>query len=286
MRSRRPYLAVYGRKRAWAFNLGTCLCILRLAFTSLSHLIAGILYLFFTLHMMLVEIKSLIKLKSAYFRQFWSYVDVGIIVCAWTSVGICVWRYREVNRIGELFAKTNGYATVNLQLAVYVNDLLTYLLAFSCFFATLKFIRLGRFNHRLMFFVRTLQCAAKDLLSFATMFSIVFVAFLVLFYLLFVGNLWTCSSLLHTAQMLFEMMLMKFDAQRLSEAAPFLGPFTFSMFILVVVFVCMSMFLTIINDNFRRVREQAEVNARQDQHLFSFMVERFRRAIGRMAARD
>ena len=91
-------------------------------FTSLTHLIASILYLVLIVHMMMVEVQSLIKLKRAYFRQFWSYIDAGIIACSWTSVGIYVWRYRELNRIGDLFSQTHGYAYVNLQQAVYINE--------------------------------------------------------------------------------------------------------------------------------------------------------------------
>ena len=140
---------------------------------------------------------------------------------------------------------------------------------------------LGRFNHRLMFFVRTLQHAAKDLVSFASMFSIVFWSFIMLFYLLFTSELSTCATLLHTAQMLFEAILMKFDAQKLTEAAPFLGPLSFSLFIFVVVFVCMSMFLTIINESFGDVRDEAKASGgAHDQHIVSFMVEKCKRALG------
>ena len=74
----------------------------------------SIVYLVFIVYMMMVEVQSLIRLKRAYFRQFWSYIDVGIIVCSWTNVGIYVWRYHELNRVGDLFAKTHGYAYVNL----------------------------------------------------------------------------------------------------------------------------------------------------------------------------
>jgi hypothetical protein len=61
------------------------------------------------------------------------------------------------------------------------------------------------------------------------MFSIVFISFLSLFYLLFVSSISSCSSLLGTAQILFEMTLMKFDASELSGAAAFFGPFFFSI---------------------------------------------------------
>ncbi|CAF1035223.1 unnamed protein product [Adineta ricciae] len=249
-------------------------------FTSLSQLICTIFYMIFIVHMMIGEIRSFTKLKSDYFHQFWSLINLGIIVCSWTNVGIYVWRYCESLRIGHLFEQTNGYVYINLQLAVYINDVFTYLLAFSCFFGTIKFIKLCRFNHRLMLFARTLQYAARELISFAFMFTIVFMAFVILFYLLFVSKLSSCSSVLQTVRMLFEITLMKFDAHELSGAAAFLGPFCFSLFILIVVFVCMSMFLTIVNDSFRVVRDMGKTQASHDQHIFSFMTGKLRTWIG------
>ncbi|CAF3781590.1 unnamed protein product [Rotaria sp. Silwood1] len=130
-----------------------------------------------------------------------------------------------------------------------------------------------------MLFLRTIQHAGKDLLLFTCMFSIVFMAFLTLVYLLFTSKLSNCSSLLQTAEMLFEMTLTKFDAHELHEAAAFLGPFCFSLFIFIVVFVCMIMLLTIINDSFRFVRENAKVKSNEDQHILSFMFSKFQQWI-------
>ncbi|CAF0993503.1 unnamed protein product [Adineta steineri] len=72
-------------------------------------------------------------------------------------------------------------------------------------------------------------------------------------------------------------MLMKFDAHELSEASAFLGPFCFSLFIIFVVFICISMFLSIINDNFRRARENVDL---YNQQIFSFMLKKFQRWTG------
>ena len=227
---------------------------------------------------MLTEFRLLMQLKQSYFHRFQSYMELGVIVCSWTSVGIYIWRYKESKRIGSLFRQTNGYTYVNLQLAAYVNDILTYLLGFCCFFGTIKFLHLCRFNQRLLLFNRTLRNAGKELLSFAMMFSVVFFAFLCLFYFLFNSTLWSCSNLLHTAEMLFEMTLMKFDAHQLLDAAGFLGPFCFSLFILLVVFVCMSMFLSIINESFRQARDN--VNRSDDEEIFSFMLDKFLRWTG------
>jgi hypothetical protein len=71
------------------------------------------------------------------------------------------------------------------------------------------------------------------------------------------------------------MTLMKFDAYELSDAAPFLGPFCFSLFIFLVVFVCLSMFLTIIGDNFRTVRDNAKLHSNEDSQILNFMLRKF-----------
>ncbi len=104
---------------------------------------------------------------------------------------------------------------------------------FCCFFGTAKLIRLCHFNQRISFFIKTLQLCGKELISFA-------------------------------------MMLMNFDAHELTDVAAFLSPFCFNLFILFVVFVCMSMFLSIISQSFRQARE----NISNDQKIYSFMFER------------
>jgi hypothetical protein len=223
---------------------------------------------------MFVEIQLLFKKKWNYFRQFWSLIEIGIIVCSWTSVGIYIWRYYECQRIGKLFKETNGYVYINFQLTSYFNDTLTCLLGFCCFFGTIRFVHLCRFSQRINLFTETLRYAGKPLISFAMMFSIIFLSFLSLFYLLFVAKLSDCSTLLGTAEMLFEMTAMKFDVHDLTEAASFLGPFCFSLFIILVVFICMSMFLSIIIDSFRRARANVKNN---NQEIISFMIKRFQR---------
>lgn len=255
--------------------------VLSVAFTSLSQLLCTAVYLIFVVHIMIGEIRLVMKLRGKYFRGFWSWLNIGIISCSWTNMAIYIWRYLESVDIGELFAKHNGLVSVNLQTIVYVNDAFTCLLAFCCFFGTIRLVRLGRFNHRLMFFLRTLHHAARELISFACMFSILFLAFIALFHLLFLSKLATCATMFQTARMLFEMTLMKFDAYQLTQAASLLGPVAFALFIFVVVFVCMSMFLTIINESFRHVRDNADADADDDQHILAFVLDKLQLWLGR-----
>ncbi|CAF1158667.1 unnamed protein product [Adineta steineri] len=225
---------------------------------------------------MIIEIRLLFELRLKYFHQFWSLIQFGIIGCSLGSIGVYFWRFQETNRIIHLFKKTNGYIYINLQLAVYVNDVLTFLLGYCCFFSMIKFVQLFRFNQRVSLFAETLKYCANELISFSLMFAIVFMAYLCLFYLLFVSKLSSCSSLLNTAQMLFEMTLMKFDASQIVGADAFLGPFCFALFMFLVVFVCLSMFVSIISNGFRHAKD----NKKEDQIMLSFMLKKFLRWSG------
>ena len=247
-----------------------------LAFSSLLQKICVLIYIGFVIYFLITEIRSVIRLKRAYFQQFWSWIEMSIIFCSLGCITVYFWRLKESKRLGTLFQQTNGFTYVNLQLAVYVNDVFTFLFGFCCFFANIKFIRLFRSNPRLSLFTDTLRIAAVELLHFAVMFSIVFFAFLALFHLLFVSNITSCSTILETAQMLFEITLMKFDVTQFLGASAILGPVVFCLFVIVVVFVCLSMFLSIIIESFRHAREKIADN----DHMLTFMMDKFLRWTG------
>ncbi|CAF1178747.1 unnamed protein product [Adineta steineri] len=246
---------------------------------ALFKLICSIAYMGFIIYYMQREIRSLLKQRMAYFRDFWSYVEVGIIACSWAGLGVYVWRIHEGNRVGELFKETKGYTFISLQMATYVDDSLTFLLGFCCFFGTIKFLRLLRFYRRLSTLSGTLSYAFKDLLAFSLMFAIIFISFLTLFYLLFSATIMECSDPIRAAQMLFEMMLLKFDVSGLLAANAILGPFVFVLFIIFVVFICMTMFIAIIADAFRVVRENVALQG-NEYEIVGFMINQFKKVTG------
>ena len=143
-------------------------------FTSTLQLICALLYMILIIYLIVQQIQLFRRLKRGYFRRFWSYIDLGIIVCSWSAIVTYLIQYREATRIGALFQKTNGFFYVNLQRAAYINDLQNAFLAFSCFFSCLNVLRLGQYHRRLRLFTDTLRRASKELLSFAVMFSVVF----------------------------------------------------------------------------------------------------------------
>lgn len=244
---------------------------------SLNQLICVIIYMLFIVYSMFTEVQLLIRLKWKYLTEFWSLIELGLIVSSWSCIGIFILMLKELNRISELFNETNGYVYIDLQMLTYFNDILRCLFGFCVYFGTIRFVRLCENDKRLKLFVETLKRSTKELISFSMMFSIVFISFICLFYFLFHSQIFSCSTFVETTQMLFEMSLSKFDANELVAASPVLGPICFSLFIFVVFFVCMSMFLSIIGDNFRVVRDEAKKNR---EEIFSFIWDRFLRKTG------
>jgi hypothetical protein len=251
-----------------------------LVFRSVSSLVTASVCLMCIIYLMITQIQLIRQLKWKYVQSVWSYIDVVIIACAWTCVGICVWRYLESNRIADLFRQTNGYVYINLQVATHVHDVFVALLGCCCFCGSMKILRLLEFHRHLSMFHRTMAHAFTPLLSFMLMFAVVFVAFLSLFYLLFSDRLLTCSTVGRTTAMLFEMILMKFDGNELYQASPVLGPLSFTLFIFIAVFTCMSMFITIISDSFRFVRDYAKTHRNMDHQVLMHMFRRFQCSLG------
>ena len=232
-------------------------------------------------YFLIVESRSMMKMKRKreYFSRLWSWIEWTFIACSIASIVFYFIQYGQMQRVTELFAQTNGYSYIDLNALTSSHQLFSIFISFSAFFCILRFLHLCHYHHRLSLFARTLSSSMRELASFSLMFAVVFGAFVCLFYLLFVAKISTCSSLPETSRMLFEMSLLKFDAHELSEAASFLGPITFTLFILIVVFICLSMFLSIINDSFRHSRISLEED-RTGRATFVLMQKTFCRWIG------
>lgn len=253
--------------------------------SSTAQWICMILLVVIILIVLVDECRLMMKMKKAYLYRLWSWIEWTFLSCSMASIAFYFIQYRYMQTVGEIFTRTNGYSFIDFSLLTSSSRLFNIFISLSGFFSMIRFSHFCQYHRRLSLFTRTLSKAACGLISFSLMFSVVFVAFICLFYFLFVSKVSTCATLLETSRMLFEMSLLKFDAAELSDAASCLGPITFTMFILVIVFVCLSMFLSIINESFRVSRnsidEDDDPGHRMTQQMFRLIGEKFMRCIGK-----
>ena len=252
-------------------------------FSSLSPWICLLLLSILIILILLDECRLMMMMKREYAYRLWSWIEWAFLSCSIAAICLHFVQYQQMQTVGELFARTKGYAFVDLHSLTVSNRLFNDFLSLAGFFSILRFFQFCHYHRRLSWFTRTLAKAAKELISFSLMFTVIFIAFLCLFYFLFVGQISTCATLFETSRMLFEMSLLKFDAHELTDAASVLGPITFTLFILVVVFVCLSMFLSIINESFRQSRAAIGEN-RMANRMFQMIVDQFLRRIGNISS--
>ena len=76
------------------------------------------------------------------------------------------------------------------------------------------------------------------------------------------------------------MLLLKFDVAELQKADEILGPLCFCLFIIFAVFICLNIFISIVTDNFRVVRNKLLLAHNEDIETLAFMMRKFKRWIG------
>lgn len=214
-----------------------------------------------------------------YFTEFWNWVELWIIALSIGSVIVFAYRYVMTDRLLKIFAKSGGNAYMKFQGVAYWNEILLYMIGLLVFWATLKFIKLLRFNKVMGLLGSTLRYASKSLVSFTLVFAIMFFAFVQCFYLIYNASLETFSNIVLTAEECLQMMVGKFNFGEIVQASPILGTFMFFIYMIVVFFILLTMFVTIINEAFAAVRD--DIRKQSNEHeMVDFLVERFRQWTG------
>lgn len=155
-------------------------------------------------------------------QGFWNLVEIGIIAMSMGAIVIYFYRLFETNKLTKRFKETKGLDYIKFQYVGYWNELFTYMMGWTVFFATLKFMRLLRFNKRMSLLAATLKNGARSLLHFSIIFWIVFLAFAMLFFLSFMTIDIKYSSFIGSVVSGILMMMGKFDIYTMTMAEPVL----------------------------------------------------------------
>jgi hypothetical protein len=81
------------------------------------------------------------------------------------------------------------------------------------------------------------------------------------------SKLASCSDIYGTV----EMLLLRFDTEDLDEVDRYLGPLAFALFIFIVVFMCCTIFISIINNGFRHIRLESKSTSNPEQDILELI---------------
>uniref|UniRef100_A0A8C7P020 Polycystin-2 n=1 Tax=Oncorhynchus mykiss TaxID=8022 RepID=A0A8C7P020_ONCMY len=191
--------------------------------------------------------------RLRYFKSVWNCLDVLIVVLSVSAIIINITRTSVVsNRLKDLLENHSAHPSFEplAHLQVTFNNMAAIIVLFSW----VKLFKFINFNKTMSQLSTTMSRCAKDLIGFAIMFFIIFLAYAQLAYLVFgtqVNDFSTFQACIFTQ---FRIILGDFEFSEIEEANPVLGPIYFITFVFFIFFILMNMFLAIINDTYSEVK--------------------------------
>ena len=229
----------------------------------------------FVVYFMVREVRSVARTgPKTYAKEFWNYIEWSIIICAWTSFGMFIYRIQKANDVLDFFKNTAGYGYMNMQRVNECNQMLTCSLGLCAAFGSVKFLRLFRFNRRISYLGSTLKLCLKEMLSFSVIFFLVWISFVQLMHLIFGAYLEAYSTLVKSMDSAFQIMLGKFDVSQFMLTNPVLGPIIFSAYNIMIVFILLNIFVSIVVEAFEQVRSDSAEN---EFDVFEHVLERLKK---------
>eukprot|EP00058_Branchiostoma_floridae_P023415 XP_002608905.1 hypothetical protein BRAFLDRAFT_85530 [Branchiostoma floridae] len=225
-----------------------------------------------------ISAKVTIKEKKAHFRSMWNWVEfLQSLLCV--SV-IAMFAMREVLRMTTMskFQKNPGRYISFRGMALY-SDVFIGLIGALVFVATLKLLHLLRFNKRVAMLSAVINYAAKDLGLFSIILMTVLSNFTLVGMILFGTHIKEFSGFIASLERLIAMLLGDLDFDSMSTASRILGPLFFFGFILLLVFLLLNMFVSIIDSGFGEVNGD-ESKMDTDHEIVDFMWFKLKQALG------
>ena len=231
-------------------------------------------FLAFLLFFLVKEIRNILRMGiRVYFQRFWTVVELLIIALSLCAVVLYFYRFTVVKGLLKLFKEHHGNGYIKFQYAGYWTELLMYIIGWLVFLATIKFLRLLRFNKKICMLTATLKHAYPSLVLFSLMFLIVFLAFVQFFFHLYSINLDDFRTFVHAMETCTQMMLGRFDFSAMKTASAVLGPVFFFLYVVTVGYILVNMFITILNEAFTAVRKDVDKQG-NDHEMVEFIMSK------------
>ncbi|CAL1543663.1 unnamed protein product [Lymnaea stagnalis] len=242
-------------------------------------IVCEVLFVAYIIGFIVIEFLQFLKQRSTYFFQFWNWVEISIISISITAIIIYFYRLHEANKLTKQFKASNGNEYIKFQYVGYWNEIFAYLIGFIVFLATIKYLRLLRFNRRISMLADTLKHSGKHLFHFSIIFWIIFFAFCQLFFLTFRFGDDNHASIDRSAISLILMLMGKFSIYSMSMVDPVLSQIYILVYVIGLSFIILNMFVSILTDTFSAVREDLQ-KQNNDYEIVDFMLGRLKKWTG------
>ncbi|XP_059903506.1 polycystin-2 isoform X1 [Gadus macrocephalus] len=215
--------------------------------------VCEVAFCIFILYYVVEEVLEIHIHRLHYFKNLWNCMDVLMIMLSVVAIIMNITRTSMVsNLLGGLIENHDAHPSFRSLADLQVQ--FNHVAAVIVFFSWVKLFKFINVNKTMSQLSSTMSRCAKDLVGFAIMFFIIFLAYAQLAYLVFGTQVNDFSSFKNSIFTQFRIILGDFEFSEIEETNPILGPVYFTTFIFFIFFILMNMFLAIINDTYSEVK--------------------------------
>ncbi|XP_066291033.1 polycystin-1-like protein 2 [Branchiostoma lanceolatum] len=231
------------------------------------------LYCLFVLYFIGREGRRIRRKGREYFRSFWNCVEIPFVVLEVAAIVLYGVRTAFCNDVLYRLNERGGF--VNFQSAAWWNDIYSHVLACLVFASIVKFLTLLRFNGRMAMLTYVIRRATNELVHFTVIFFVIFLAYCQVTYLLLGTTLAGFGTFQASLEMMFAILLGDVDLSWVLKASPLSCVFLLT-FILALVLVIVNMFLAILVDSIKHVKDDVR-RLKRENELTDFMIHRLKK---------
>ena len=213
-----------------------------------SEIIFVIFVCFFTRR----EYRCMKKDWREYFADKWNYMEIIVISLSFIAIIFYLIKTAYTYWILDMILASKGRKYIRMESLAVFDKATSEIVACILFFATIKLLRLLRFNRRVGYLTATLKFAGPAIIAFFIIISVTMVAFTSLFYLNTRTSSESFSTMLRTLETLFFIMNDKF--KDLTADSRLIGPLAFFVFTFIMNFIVFTFLIAIICEAFTHIK--------------------------------
>lgn len=216
-------------------------------------LVVEIAYILFSFFYTRREFKAMKKHGWKYFASVWNWMEVWVLALSFTAIVFYLMKTSLTYYLLDKFVESKGKKYIKIQPLAFLDGVLGYVIAFQVFIATLKLLKLLRFNRRIGMLSATLRYASGDIIGFGLIFTVTLISFVTVFYLSTLTSMKDFSTFVKAAESSFFLINKKF--YEISAASPVLGPAFYFVFSFILYWIVFQLLIAIICHAFAKVSQ-------------------------------
>ncbi|XP_070568587.1 polycystin family receptor for egg jelly-like [Ptychodera flava] len=218
--------------------------------------------------------RRILKQRGYFLRLPWNYFDTSLTLATFASLVLLVICDRvKANALKETLEGTGE----NLQGIAALSDFLNHVIAGVAFLSVIRFLKLLRFNRRMMLMSKTIRAVGDDIISYIVLIFLTNSACAHAGYLAFNTSLELFKSFREAMELLFIVSVGKFPRFQghATESASANADIVIFLFGFFNVAIRMNIFIAIITEGFSQAREDMQ-NTKNRFEMFDYITTRLK----------